>query len=295
MKSWDIFVSHAREDKVNFVDPLAERLNELAIRVWYDKFILLPGDRLSEKIAEGLAKCRCGLIVISKSFIGKPWTSYELSGLINRFIEEGTKLIPIWLNVSRSDISKFNPALTDIFAIEGNPDNIEACALEILRVVRPQLHENITMLSNLGFTVKRTDSLLSEDIKEGPIRHHDLPESLLVRIQNVWFATRNIISSPLADMIIGFQRDLRPEVEVEVWERIVSAIYIAMDILQTNKIEIKKQVLKIILSFSAGGHEQVFKDTESGKLDKTITYAAGKAWLKAVPPVTIADVDETRA
>ena len=103
MKSWDIFISHASEDKDAFVDPLAHRLRQLAVRVWYDRFVLIPGDRLSEKIAEGLAQSRCGLLIISRAFIGKPWTRYEMSGLVNRFVEDNARLIPVWLGVTRAD------------------------------------------------------------------------------------------------------------------------------------------------------------------------------------------------
>ena len=69
MTKWDIFISHASEDKESFVDPLAHRLKELSVRTWYDKFVLIPGDRLTEKIAEGLAECRCGLLVLPESCI----------------------------------------------------------------------------------------------------------------------------------------------------------------------------------------------------------------------------------
>lgn len=71
MKPWDVSVSHASEDKVTFVDPLARRLRQLAVRVWYDRFILAPGDRLSEKIAEGIAQSRCGRLISRRAFIGK--------------------------------------------------------------------------------------------------------------------------------------------------------------------------------------------------------------------------------
>jgi hypothetical protein len=69
MQPWDLFISHASGDKELFVDSLSTRLRELAVRVWHDKFTLLPGDRLSEKIVEGLAKSRGGLLVISKAFL----------------------------------------------------------------------------------------------------------------------------------------------------------------------------------------------------------------------------------
>jgi hypothetical protein len=150
MPNWDIFISHASEDKEAFVEPLANRLKELAVRVWYDKFVLLPGDRLSEKIGEGLAECRCGLLVLSKTFIKKPWTKYELSGLVNRFVEDNTRLIPIWYGINRAEVAAFNPALADLFSIEGNPKQVDKCALEILRVIRPQLYENLKILSQIG-------------------------------------------------------------------------------------------------------------------------------------------------
>lgn len=293
MLPWDIFISHAREDKSRFVDPLANRLQKLAVRVWYDKFVLAPGDRLSEKIAEGLAKSRCGLLVLSPSFLSKPWPSYELSGLINRFVEEKTRLIPIWLGVSRQDIANFNPSLADVYAIQGNVNNIEDCALEILRVVRPQLYDNMKIKAKLGLMpieIKRIP--VSSISTEGPIRHHDLPDKLLIRIQNIWFATRTLSPISLSDMIKNFQKDLSPEEEVVVWERIISATQVAMDIMQSTNEEIKKQIFSILMSFSVGNHESVFNDTENGKRTMSVFEAAAEAWLKVVPKVTILDVDK---
>jgi len=292
MEPWDIFISHASEDKESFVDPLARRLQELAVRVWYDRFVLIPGDRISEKIAEGLAKSRCGLIVISKSFMGKPWTTYELSGLVNRFVEERTRLIPVWLGITRDDVAAFNPALADLFAIMGDPEKIHECTLEILRVVRPQLHENLSILAAISGANVRFEKKSLSEIKLGPIRHHDLPPSLLVRIQNVWFATRDVFPISLEKTIENFQRDLRPEREIDVMERIVGALHIVMDSLQTDDPDVKQQAFNILLSFSLGCHDQVFADTEAGKIDQAVTAAAAHAWLNVVPPVTVSDVEQ---
>src|SRR5688572_22174801 len=108
---WDVFISHASEDKEELVRPLANRLRDLMVRVWYDEFTIKPGDSLSQSIAKGLANCRFGLVVFSEAFIGKPWTDYELMGLVNRFVEEKLRLIPIWHKVGRSEIAALNPAL----------------------------------------------------------------------------------------------------------------------------------------------------------------------------------------
>ena len=295
MRRWDIFVSYASEDRESFVDPLARRLQQFAVRVWYDGFVLVPGDRLSEKIAEGLTESRCGLLVISRAFIGKRWPAYELSGLVNRFVEEKIRLIPVWLGVTRNDVSQLNPALADLFAIVGDPRDINSCALDVLRAVRPQLHENLTMLPVADLTTVEVGRCSIASLKDGPIRHHDLPASLLVRIQNVWFVLRDITTISLERSIENFQRDLRPEREVEIWERIVSALQIAVEGLGTSETDVKKRVLQILLAFSVGSHESVFKDADAGNVDEDILGAAMRSWLDAVPSVTVADVDSDSA
>jgi hypothetical protein len=35
---WDVFISHASEDKESFVRPLAIALKNLGLLVWYDEF-----------------------------------------------------------------------------------------------------------------------------------------------------------------------------------------------------------------------------------------------------------------
>ena len=296
MEPWDIFISHASEDKATFVEPLARRLEELAVRVWYDQFILMPGDSISEKIGEGLAKSRCGLLVFSKSFMEKKWTTFELSGLVNRFVEEGTRLIPVWLGVNRSDVSGFNPALADLFSLKGDPEDINSCAMEILRVVRPQLHENMSALNAIQggeIKISRVEDVDPAKLDSGPIRHHDLPASMLVRIQNVWFSLRDVYSMSLAKSIENFQRDLRPERELEVMERIAGAIQIATDILENSDFETRKEVFRILLQFSFGNNKKVFDDVDTGAIEEGLATAAATAWLNVVPDVTVSDVDES--
>ena len=48
-----LFISHASEDKKDFVEPLAEVLKRV-YNVWYDKYVLRLGDSLLRKINEGL-------------------------------------------------------------------------------------------------------------------------------------------------------------------------------------------------------------------------------------------------
>jgi hypothetical protein len=48
-KHWDVFISHASEDKDSFVRPLAEALTESGLQVWFDETALKIGDSLGPK------------------------------------------------------------------------------------------------------------------------------------------------------------------------------------------------------------------------------------------------------
>ena len=81
---YDVFVSHASEDKDDFVRPLAQRLRAEHLEVWYDEFTLNVGDSLRRSIDRGLSQSRFGLVVLSPSFFGKQWSQWELDGLVAR-------------------------------------------------------------------------------------------------------------------------------------------------------------------------------------------------------------------
>lgn len=72
---WDVFISHASEDKDSIVKPLAECLTKNGVKVWYDEFELKIGDSLSKSIDRGLTASNYGLVVLSESF-------FEKAGLI---------------------------------------------------------------------------------------------------------------------------------------------------------------------------------------------------------------------
>ena len=51
---WDVFISHASEDKDDFVRPLADHLQQSGLRVWFDEFTLTVGDSLRQSIDRDL-------------------------------------------------------------------------------------------------------------------------------------------------------------------------------------------------------------------------------------------------
>ena len=61
--SWDVFISHATEDKAEVASPLAEALQAKGFSVWYDEYTLVLGDNLRRSIEHGLAQSRMALLL----------------------------------------------------------------------------------------------------------------------------------------------------------------------------------------------------------------------------------------
>ena len=54
--NWDLFISHAGEDKAAIAEPLYHAPTRAGVKVWFDKAELLLGDSLLSKVNEGLAQ-----------------------------------------------------------------------------------------------------------------------------------------------------------------------------------------------------------------------------------------------
>jgi len=67
-----------RADKDEVVRPLAALLRQRSRRVWVDEGEIKCGDSLHQKIDDGLARSRFGLVVLSPAFFGKRWPRVEL-------------------------------------------------------------------------------------------------------------------------------------------------------------------------------------------------------------------------
>ena len=116
---YDAFVCHASEDKDDVVRPLAERLREQHIEVWYDEFSLKVGDSLRRSIDRGLSQSRFGIVVLSPHFFSKQWSQWELDGLVARQNSgDSDVILPVWHQVSRDDVLAYSPPLADKIALD---------------------------------------------------------------------------------------------------------------------------------------------------------------------------------
>jgi TIR domain len=115
-KKWDVFISHASEDKDEFVRPLANALEVSGLAVWYDESTLRVGDRLREAIDNGLARSRYGVVVLSRYFFAKQWPREELEGLTTKEVGGVKVILPVWHNILADEVKGYSPTLAGRFA-----------------------------------------------------------------------------------------------------------------------------------------------------------------------------------
>lgn len=134
-KTYDLFLSHASEDKEAIARPLYAALVVQGLSVWFDEAALQLGDGLRRKIDDGLSKCRFGVVILSPTFFNKQWPQRELDGLVARETASGEKaILPIWHKIDRDDILKYSPPLADRIAARSE-EGIDAIVRKIMEVV----------------------------------------------------------------------------------------------------------------------------------------------------------------
>ena len=134
-REYDVFISHAGEDKDDVVRPLAYALVDGGLKVWFDEFELKIGDSLRRKIDAGLAKSRFGVVVLSRSFFRKGWPNYELDGLVTRAVTGEQVILPIWHDITKQELVEYSPSLADKVARTTGTHTIEEIADDIVSVI----------------------------------------------------------------------------------------------------------------------------------------------------------------
>jgi hypothetical protein len=136
-EEFDVFISHASEDKESFVDRLYQELDSRGVKVWYDAMSIKWGDSLRSKIDEGLRKSRFGIAILSNAYIRKGWTQYELDGLFQREMTGGKTILPIWHNITKDEVQAFSPTLAGRRALNTAMLSAEEIAIELINLLPP--------------------------------------------------------------------------------------------------------------------------------------------------------------
>ncbi len=117
--TYDLFISHAFEDKNDFANELALELKRKGIRVWYSGFELTIGTSISSSINKALLESEYGLVLISPTYLEKAWAMKELETLF-AVEDQRKRILPVLHKISIDELRSRLPVLADRYAISSS-------------------------------------------------------------------------------------------------------------------------------------------------------------------------------
>ncbi len=142
---YDVFLSHSSKDKA-IVRRIAERLREDGLRVWFDEWLLAPGDSIPSRIEEGLERSRVLVLCMSANALGSDWARLE-SGTF-RFrdpLNKARRFIPV-----RLDDAPIPGSLGQFVHIAWPPQDEDGYA-RLIEACRPSRSTNATSPAPAAF------------------------------------------------------------------------------------------------------------------------------------------------
>jgi len=148
-KTYDLFLSHANEDKIDYINELHSVLIELGINIFYDKEKLNWGDNWKKAILEGVRESEFAIIIISKNVFDREWTERELNEFLHLQNESGQKtILPLFHNVEFKDLKDKYPQLEYILGIKSKETTKENIAILFAKELIKRL-KNVNILEPL--------------------------------------------------------------------------------------------------------------------------------------------------
>jgi hypothetical protein len=93
-------------------------LLDAGLRIWSDYRELEVGDRLLQRINDGLSRSKFGIVVLSPSFFRKRWPQAELEGIFSLDMSGRSTLLPLWHNLTIEDVEQRSPVLAGRVALD---------------------------------------------------------------------------------------------------------------------------------------------------------------------------------
>lgn len=254
---WDVFISHASEDKDDLVRPLAKNLADIyGCSVWYDEFTLEYGDSLYKSIEKGLQNSNYGLVILSKAFIEKFWTDHEYVSLKTKEMLFNKKiLIYIWYNITREEVAKYSYILADKYSIEINKDyDVDDLSTKIIKIIRPDIYKNLNRMSTFEKSLKMAKGISINinqfsEIPIPPIRHEKLSIQYMSRLKIVYNAVKDIEKRDYNEYEEDFRRNTNLDREIVIIELLTAAY---LDCINKRKMTYKEKLSVYVLILSLG-------------------------------------------
>jgi hypothetical protein len=251
-KPWDVFISHASEDKAQLVRPLADALKEYGVKVWYDSFSMQPGSNLGHSIDAGIAAAEFGIIVLSPRFIAKEWPRYEFDAVCQRRTEQGGRLIILWHTLAQEDRPEWTKALDLEKCLDTATQPLTALTVRVLEWVRPDLAQftqrrlaHAAMLEREAQGQAKKSRVDGSELHLPPRRYERLPATLVDRVQLLRAVLFEVKPHSMGFWLEGFLHDYTPERQIAFWERFAAMYQEAVCVVDWLQERGRKGVLQI--------------------------------------------------
>lgn len=135
--AYDVFLSHASEDKDEIARPLANALTARGFTVWFDELNIRVGQSIRREIERGIREARFGLVIVSEHFMAKQWTQAELDALWGKKIAaKDDSLLPVWHKVTYDEVQQGLPLLAGLHALNTSTMSIERIADLLAKTIK---------------------------------------------------------------------------------------------------------------------------------------------------------------
>jgi hypothetical protein len=133
---YDVFISHAYEDKDEIGNPLYELLCSAGLKVWYSGRDIHVGESLTDKIIHDvIPQSRFGAVIISNNYFKAGWGRKELNALHSIEQIRGYNIIlPVWHKVDEETVGIEFPYLVDRFAVQSEK-GLDHVAAELIKAI----------------------------------------------------------------------------------------------------------------------------------------------------------------
>lgn len=100
---YDVFICYSSKD-IETIESLSQDFKKEKIKYWLDEEQIKGGDRVTQKIAEGLDKSKCVLACLSENLNNSGWAKVEYGSIINKELRGNSKRRVIPLKLDDCDI-----------------------------------------------------------------------------------------------------------------------------------------------------------------------------------------------